>query len=62
MRRSSGRRSRGVLVALSPDNLASLRALAGEEGVPFAALGRTQGDRMTVPGLLDLPVATLDEA
>ncbi len=51
-----------VLVALSPDNLASLRALAEEEGVPFVALGRTQGDRMTVPGLLDLPVATLDEA
>ena len=51
-----------VLVALSPDNLASLRALAGEEGVPFVALGRTQGDRMTVPGLVDLPVAALDGA
>ena len=51
-----------VLVALSPDNLASLEALAAEEGVPFVALGRTQGDRMTVPGLVDLPVAALDEA
>ena len=51
-----------VLVALSPDNLASLEALAEEEGVPFVALGRTQGDRMTVPGLLDLPVAALDGA
>ncbi len=51
-----------VLVALSPDNLASLEALAAEEGVPFAALGRTQGDRMMVPGLVDLPVAALDGA
>ena len=51
-----------VLVALSPDNLASLRALAEEEGVPFVALGRTQGDRMIVPGLVDLPVAALDGA
>ena len=51
-----------VLVALSPDNLASLEALAAEEGVPFAALGQTQGDRMMVPGLVDLPVAALDGA
>ena len=51
-----------VLVALSPDNLASLEALAEEEGVPFVALGRTQGDRMMVPGLVDLPVAALDGA
>ena len=51
-----------VLVALPPGNVPSLEVLAAEEGVPFVALGRTQGDRMTVPGLLDLPVATLGDA
>ena len=51
-----------VLVALSPDSVASLEALAAEEGVPFVVLGRTQGERMTVPGLVDLPVAALDDA
>ena len=51
-----------VLVALPPGNVPSLEALAAEEGVPFVALGRTQGDRLTVPGLLDLPVTTLDDA
>ena len=51
-----------VLVALPPGNVPALEALAVEEGVPFVALGRTQGDRLTVPALLDLPVAALDDA
>ena len=48
-----------VLVAVPPGNVPALEALAEEEGVPCVALGRTQGDRLTVPGLVDVPVATL---
>ena len=51
-----------VLVAVSPGNVPALEALAAEEGVPCVALGRTQGDRLTVSGLVDLPVAALDGA
>ena len=51
-----------VLVALPPGNVPALEALAAEEGVPFVVLGRTQGDRLTVSDLLDLPVAALDDA
>ena len=51
-----------VVVALAPDNAATLAALAVEEGVPYVALGRTQGDRVTVPGLIDLPVSALGDA
>ena len=51
-----------IVVALAPDNAAALEALAAEEDVPVVVLGRTQGDRVTVPGLVDLPVSALDDA
>ena len=51
-----------VLVAVPPGSVAALEALAAEEGVPCVAIGRTHGDRLTVPGLVDVSVAALDDA
>jgi phosphoribosylformylglycinamidine synthase len=51
-----------VLASLAPAHLPALRALAAAEGVPVSVLGTTGGSRLSVAGLLDVPVAALREA
>ena len=51
-----------VLVATPPEAGGQLEALATAAGVPAARLGATGGDRLVVPGLLDLPLSRLRDA
>jgi phosphoribosylformylglycinamidine synthase subunit PurL len=51
-----------VLVAAPPEAAEELEALTAEAGVPIARLGTTVGDRLIVPGLLDLPLSRLRDA
>jgi phosphoribosylformylglycinamidine synthase II len=51
-----------VLVAAPPEAAEELEALTAEAGVPLARLGTTGGDRLIVPGLLDLPLSRLRDA
>jgi phosphoribosylformylglycinamidine synthase subunit PurL len=51
-----------VLVATPPEAGGQLVALATAAGVPAARLGATGGDRLVVPGLLDLPLSRLRDA
>jgi phosphoribosylformylglycinamidine synthase II len=51
-----------VLVAAAPEAAAELAALAAAAGVPATRLGTTGGDRLVVPGLLDLPLTRLRDA
>jgi len=48
-----------VLLAIPPASAEELATLAAEAGVPATRLGTTGGDRLVVPGLLDLPVSGL---
>jgi phosphoribosylformylglycinamidine synthase subunit PurL len=48
-----------VLLAVPPASAAELATLAADAGVPATRLGTTGGDRLVVPGLLDLPVSRL---
>jgi phosphoribosylformylglycinamidine synthase II len=48
-----------ALVAVAPEASADLEALAVAAGTPATHLGTTGGDRLVVPGVLDLPVAQL---
>jgi phosphoribosylformylglycinamidine synthase subunit PurL len=51
-----------VLLAAPPEATEELQALATEAGVPITRLGTTGGDRLVVPGLLDLPLSRLRDA
>ena len=44
-----------ALVAVAPEASGDLTTLAAEAGVPATHLGATGGDRLVVPGVLDLP-------
>jgi phosphoribosylformylglycinamidine synthase len=48
-----------VLLAVPPASAEELATLAAEAGVPAVHLGTTGGDRLAVPGVLDLPVSHL---
>jgi phosphoribosylformylglycinamidine synthase subunit PurL len=48
-----------VLLATPPEAAEELETLAAATGVPVTRLGATGGDRLVVPGLLDLPLARL---
>jgi phosphoribosylformylglycinamidine synthase II len=48
-----------ALVAVAPEASEELAALATEVGVPATHLGTTGGDRLVVPGVLDLLVSRL---
>ncbi len=50
-----------ALLAVEPVHAAELEALAGRAGVPAARLGETGGDRLAVPGVLDLELDVLQE-
>jgi phosphoribosylformylglycinamidine synthase len=51
-----------VLLAAAPEAAEELEALAGGAGVPAARVGATGGDRLVVPGVLDLPLGRLRDA
>jgi phosphoribosylformylglycinamidine synthase subunit PurL len=51
-----------ALVATPPEAAGQLEALATAAGVPATRLGATGGDRLVVPGLLDLPLPRLRDA
>jgi phosphoribosylformylglycinamidine synthase subunit PurL len=51
-----------VLVAAAPAAASDLLALAGTAGVPAARIGASGGDRLVVPGVLDLPLRHLRDA
>jgi phosphoribosylformylglycinamidine (FGAM) synthase-like enzyme len=51
-----------VLLAVPPAAVGELEALAARAGVPAVRLGATGGDRLVVPGLLDLPLSRLRDA
>jgi phosphoribosylformylglycinamidine synthase len=51
-----------VLLATPPEAAGDVAALATAAGVPATRLGTTGGDRVVVPGLLDLPLSRLRTA
>ncbi|HTE69209.1 MAG TPA: phosphoribosylformylglycinamidine synthase subunit PurL [Actinomycetes bacterium] len=51
-----------ALLAAAPEAADDLAALAGGAGVPAARVGATGGDRLVVPGVLDLPLGRLRDA
>jgi phosphoribosylformylglycinamidine (FGAM) synthase-like enzyme len=51
-----------ALAATPPEAAEQLEALATAAGVPATRLGATGGDRLVVPGLLDLPLPRLRDA
>jgi phosphoribosylformylglycinamidine synthase subunit PurL len=51
-----------ALLATPPEAAGELGAMAAAAGVPIARLGATGGDRLVVPGLLDLPLSRLRDA
>jgi phosphoribosylformylglycinamidine (FGAM) synthase-like enzyme len=51
-----------VLLAAPPEAADQLKSLARTANVPTARLGATGGDRLVVPGLLDLPLSQLRDA
>ena len=51
-----------VLVTVRPDNVDAVSQIAATHGVPAAAIGTVGGDRLTVRGLLDLPLASVTAA
>jgi phosphoribosylformylglycinamidine synthase II len=51
-----------ALVGAAPEAGADLLALAREAGVPASRAGVTGGDRLVVPGVLDLPLTRLRDA
>ncbi|HEV8372685.1 MAG TPA: phosphoribosylformylglycinamidine synthase subunit PurL [Actinomycetota bacterium] len=51
-----------VLVAAAPAAASDLLALTGTAGVPAARIGASGGDRLVVPGVLDLPLRRLRDA
>ena len=48
-----------VLVAVEPGDTPAVAAAASRAGVPVRLLGRTGGDALVVPGVLDLPLDRL---
>jgi phosphoribosylformylglycinamidine synthase len=51
-----------ALLAAAPEAAEELAGLAGGAGVPAARVGATGGDRLVVPGVLDLPLGRLRDA
>jgi phosphoribosylformylglycinamidine synthase subunit PurL len=49
-----------VLVSISPERCASARQVLEAAGVPTIELGQVEGDRLTIQGDIDVPVAELE--
>ena len=46
-----------VVVCVAPEMIATVENVCAEAGVPVARIGVAGGDRITVKGLLDIPLA-----
>ena len=51
-----------IVISLAEGHLSQVERLCQEEGVPHVILGTVAGDRFAIPGLVDLPLASLDDA
>ena len=51
-----------IVVSLAEGHLSRVERLCQEEGVPYVVLGTVAGDRFAIPSLVDLPLASLDDA
>ena len=51
-----------IVVSLAPDRLAAVEKLCRDENVPYVLLGRVGGQRFSIAGHLDVPLASLDDA
>jgi phosphoribosylformylglycinamidine synthase subunit PurL len=51
-----------VLLAVPPEASGEVATLAADAGVPATRLGTTGGDRLVVPGVIDLPLSRLRDA
>jgi len=58
----AGESASRALVAVDPAAAATVTAAAAGAGVPIRRLGRTGGDALVVPGVLDLPLQLLRQA
>jgi phosphoribosylformylglycinamidine synthase subunit PurL len=58
----AGESASRVLLATPPEAAEALKAAAARAGVPITRLGATGGDRLIVPGVLDLPLSRLRDA
>ena len=55
-----GGRQWRVVVSLGADKMGALEAVCGEEGVPYARLGRVSGDGgLAIAGLVSVSVAEM---
>ena len=51
-----------IIVSVAPTKFAELQSACQATGVPWTSLGRTGGESMRVGGIIDVPVAELDDA
>ena len=51
-----------IVVSLAASALPAFERLAAEEGVPWVRLGTTGGDSLAIPGVMDVPLAAMDDA
>jgi phosphoribosylformylglycinamidine synthase II len=57
-----GERQSRIVVSTPPDRLNDLERVCRAEGVAWTRLGRTDGSSFNISGLVDLPLAQLDDA
>ncbi|MFN7134235.1 MAG: hypothetical protein ACK4N5_19305, partial [Myxococcales bacterium] len=51
-----------IVISYDPARAERVEQQAKDANVPFLALGTTGGDRLVLKGLLDVPVAALEQA
>ena len=51
-----------IVVSLPEENLAAVRALAADHGVPFTVIGRVQGDAVVLGDTVSVPLASAQRA
>jgi phosphoribosylformylglycinamidine synthase subunit PurL len=51
-----------ALLCVAPEVLTNVESVLDHAGVPYARIGVAQGDRISVKGLLDVPLADAREA
>ena len=51
-----------IVASLAAGALPAFERLAAEEGVPWTRLGTTGGDSLSIPGIVEAPLAALEDA
>ena len=51
-----------IVVSLATSAMPAFERLAAEEGVPWTRLGSTGGDSLTLPGVMDVALAALEDS